>query len=84
MAVVEIRSGDKSMAGGGANEAPRAVRRSSARVRNMAIAYAEDLARKAAALEAMRPPLLKLAERCEGDDCPDRPIIGPCADGGGE
>lgn len=50
----------------------------------MAIAYAEDLGRKAAAREALRPPLLKLAERGEGDDCPDRPIIDPCADGGGE
>lgn len=50
-------------------------RRSSADVKLLAIARAEELGRKAAVLEAMRRALLNLADRCQGDDRPDCPII---------
>jgi Cu(I)-responsive transcriptional regulator len=49
--------------------------RSSAEVKALAIARANELQRKAAALEAMRRTLVELAERCHGDDRPDCPII---------
>jgi len=49
--------------------------RSSAEVKALAMARAEELERKAAALEAMRRTLLELAERCQGDDRPDCPIL---------
>jgi MerR family transcriptional regulator, copper efflux regulator len=49
--------------------------RSSAEVKALAIARADELQRKAAALEAMRRSLLDLAARCHGDDRPDCPII---------
>mgnify|MGYP002383057372 FL=1 len=41
----------------------------------LATARAEELQRKAAALEAMRCTLVDLAERCHGDMRPDCPII---------
>lgn len=50
-------------------------RRTSAEVKGLAIARAEELGRKAEALQAMRRTLLELAERCHGDDRPDCPII---------
>ncbi|ARS26672.1 Cu(I)-responsive transcriptional regulator [Sphingomonas sp. KC8] len=49
--------------------------RSSAEVKALAAARAEELGRKAAALEAMRATLIDLATRCHGDDRPDCPII---------
>ena len=49
--------------------------RSSAEVKALASARAEELRRKAAALEAMRRTLLDLAERCHGDARPDCPIL---------
>jgi len=51
------------------------TKRSSAEVKSLAMARADELERKAAALEAMRRTLVELAERCYGDDKPDCPII---------
>jgi len=50
-------------------------RRSSAEVKALARARAEELGRKAAALQAMRVTLLELAERCHGNELPDCPIL---------
>lgn len=49
--------------------------RSSADVKRLATARADELHRKAQALERMRAALLDLAKRCHGDDRPDCPII---------
>jgi MerR family transcriptional regulator, copper efflux regulator len=49
--------------------------RASAEVKTLALAHAEELHRKAEALEAMRHALLDLAARCHGDDRPDCPIL---------
>ena len=49
--------------------------RASGDVKAIAIARADELGRKAAALEGMRRALLDLAARCHGDDRPDCPII---------
>jgi MerR family copper efflux transcriptional regulator len=49
--------------------------RSSADVKALAITRADELGRKARALEKMRATLLDLAARCHGDDRPDCPII---------
>jgi Cu(I)-responsive transcriptional regulator len=49
--------------------------RASGDVKAIAIARANELGRKAAALEGMRRALLDLAARCHGDDRPDCPII---------
>ena len=49
--------------------------RSSADVKALALARAEDLGRKARALEQMKATLLDLASRCHGDDRPECPII---------
>ena len=49
--------------------------RASAEVKALALARAEELHRKAEALEAMRASLLDLAERCHGNERPDCPII---------
>ncbi len=49
--------------------------RSSGDVKRLATMRADELGRKAAALEAMRRALLDLATRCHGDDRPDCPII---------
>lgn len=49
--------------------------RASAEVKALAIARAEELGRKAEALQALRRTLLELAERCHGDNRPDCPII---------
>ena len=56
--------------------------RSSAQVKALATARADELGRKALALEAMRRTLLDLAERCHGDERPDCPIIENLARGG--
>jgi len=50
-------------------------RRSSAEVKALATARAEELGRRAMALQAMRQTLLDLARRCHGDDRPDCPIL---------
>ena len=50
-------------------------RRSSAEVKALAVARAEELGRKADALQALRETLLGLAARCHGDDRPECPII---------
>jgi Cu(I)-responsive transcriptional regulator len=49
--------------------------RSSADVKMLATARAEEFGRKAHALEAMRHTLLDLAARCDGDESPACPII---------
>ncbi|UIJ46477.1 Cu(I)-responsive transcriptional regulator [Sphingomonas cannabina] len=49
--------------------------RSSAEVKALAIARADALKRKAAAIEAMRRTLEDLARRCHGDGRPDCPIL---------
>lgn len=49
--------------------------RASADVKALALARADELGRKAKALEAMRASLVDLASRCRGDDRPDCPII---------
>lgn len=49
--------------------------RASSEVKAIALDHARDLARKSAALEAMRRTLLDLAEGCSGDSRPDCPIL---------
>lgn len=49
--------------------------RASSEVKAIALEHAEELARKAAALEAMRHTLLELVEGCSGDARPDCPIL---------
>lgn len=49
--------------------------RESADVKRIALTRAAELHRKALALEALRSSLLDLAERCNGNDRPDCPII---------
>ena len=49
--------------------------RSSADVKSLALARAEELGRKADALAAMRATLVDLASKCHGGDRPDCPII---------
>ena len=49
--------------------------RTSADVKTLALARADELGRKADALQALRQTLLQLAERCHGDDRPNCPII---------
>jgi MerR family copper efflux transcriptional regulator len=53
----------------------RDASRSSADVKALATARAEELGRKAAALGAMRATLLDLAAKCRGNVRPDCPII---------
>lgn len=49
--------------------------RASSEVKAMALAHADELERKARALEGMRRTLLELADRCHGDNRPECPII---------
>ena len=49
--------------------------RQSIDVKQLALARADELHRKALALESMRKALLDLAEQCHGDGRPDCPII---------
>lgn len=56
--------------------------RSSAEVKQLAQARADELERKARALAAMRDTLLKLADSCSGDARADCPIIDALADEG--
>lgn len=55
--------------------------RASSEVKAIALEHAEQLARKAAALEAMRHTLLELVEGCSGDARPDCPILAGLAAG---
>lgn len=57
--------------------------RASADVKALALARAEELHRKAEALEAMRRTLLHLASNCHGDNRPDCPILEDLASGCG-
>lgn len=50
--------------------------RSSADVKELALARAAELKRKAAELDEMRKSLEDLAARCHGDSRPDCPILG--------
>ena len=50
--------------------------RSSADVKQLALARAAELKRKAKELDEMRRSLEHLAERCHGDDRPECPILG--------
>lgn len=54
--------------------------RSSADVKALATARAEELGRKAQALEQMRATLMELATKCHGDERPDCPIIARLAE----
>jgi Cu(I)-responsive transcriptional regulator len=49
--------------------------RASSEVKALALAQADELGRKAQALEGMRRTLLELANNCHGDNRPDCPII---------
>lgn len=49
--------------------------RSSADVKALATARADEIGRKAVALNKMRRVLLDLAERCHGDERPECPIL---------
>src|SRR3546814_5596221 len=49
--------------------------RASAEVKALAIARAEELGRKAEALQALRRTLPDLAERCHGEDRPESSLI---------
>ena len=49
--------------------------RASAEVKRLALARADEFQRKAEALTALRDTLIDLAERCQGDERPDCPII---------
>lgn len=49
--------------------------RSGAEVRDLAVARAAEMGRKAQALQAMQRTLLDLANRCHGDGRPDCPIL---------
>jgi Cu(I)-responsive transcriptional regulator len=55
--------------------------RASGEVRALAVARAEEMGRKADALQAMRRTLLDLAERCHGDSRPDCPILDELSNG---
>lgn len=54
--------------------------RASSEVKSIALGHAKDLARKAAALEAMRRTLLQLVDGCSGDARPDCPILAGLAE----
>ena len=49
----------------------RDLARSSANMKTLALVRAEDLRRKALAIETMRAQLVQIAEACAGDDRPD-------------
>jgi hypothetical protein len=55
--------------------------RVSTRQDRLALARAEEMGRKAQALQAMQRTLLDLAERCHGDGRPDCPILDELASG---
>lgn len=49
--------------------------RASGEVKGLALAHADELGRKARALEEMRRTLLALAQQCHGDQRPECPIL---------
>lgn len=49
--------------------------RASSEVKAVALAHADELGRKARAIEGMRQTLLSLASRCHGDERPECPIL---------
>ncbi|QJR02240.1 Cu(I)-responsive transcriptional regulator [Sphingobium sp. WTD-1] len=55
--------------------------RSSAEVKALALSRADELGRKAAALDGMRRALMELANSCTGDERSDCPIIDRLAEG---
>jgi MerR family transcriptional regulator, copper efflux regulator len=57
--------------------------RANSEVKALALARAEEMGRKAEALQAMRLTLLNLAERCQDDGRPDCPIIDELSGAGG-
>ena len=50
-------------------------RRTSARVKSLALAHVADIEARIQQLESMKRAVLDLAKRCHGDDRPDCPII---------
>jgi Cu(I)-responsive transcriptional regulator len=56
-------------------------RRSSSRVKALALAHVAELERKVANLQAMKETLEHLAHCCHGDDRPECPILDRLADG---
>ena len=56
--------------------------RSSAEVKRMALAHAEELGRKIEDMQAMQRTLEQLARRCQGDGRPDCPILDDLAGSG--
>ena len=57
--------------------------RASAEVKALALARADEMSRKAEALQAMQRSLLNLAARCLGDGRPDCPILDELSGGAG-
>ncbi|MDP3823553.1 MAG: Cu(I)-responsive transcriptional regulator [Burkholderiales bacterium] len=55
-------------------------RRSSSRVKALALAHVAELERKVASLQAMKDSLQHLAMCCHGDDRPECPILDRLAD----
>jgi Cu(I)-responsive transcriptional regulator len=55
-------------------------RRSSSRVKALALAHVAELERKVASLQAMKETLEHLAHCCHGDDRPECPILDRLAD----
>jgi MerR family copper efflux transcriptional regulator len=55
-------------------------RRSSSRVKALALAHVAELERKVASLQAMKETLQHLATCCHGDDRPECPILDRLAD----
>ncbi len=55
-------------------------RRSSSRVKALALAHVAELERKVASLQSMKETLQHLASCCHGDDRPECPIIDRLAD----
>ena len=55
-------------------------RRTSAAVKRIALAHADDLSRRIEEMEAMKRTLERLADCCQGDQRPDCPIIDELAE----
>jgi len=53
----------------------RDKKRSSAEVKAIALEYIDELQKRAATLKAVRNTLQHLADSCQGDHCPDCPIL---------
>jgi len=55
--------------------------RASAEVKRLTLRRIAEIDRKMAELAGMRATLTRLAESCQGDDCPDCPILDDLAEG---